>query len=60
VEDLDNIGKLGQGFTSVDELVEVNLGEEMDKRPMYINASLDSEQKHRIHELLREFMDCFA
>jgi hypothetical protein len=60
VEDLDDIGKLGQGFTSVDELVEVNLGEEMDKRPMYINASLDSEQKHRIHELLREFMDCFA
>jgi hypothetical protein len=52
VEDLDDIGKLGQGFTSVDKLKEVNLGGEMDKRPMYINVGLDSEQKDRMHELL--------
>jgi hypothetical protein len=52
--------KLGQGFSLVDELKEVNLGEECATRPTYVNASLPSHQKARMCTLLNEFLDCFA
>jgi hypothetical protein len=60
VEDLDEVGKLGQGFASVDRLEEVNLGKGNVSRPTYINKILFEEHKHRMSELLREFDDCFA
>jgi hypothetical protein len=60
VEDFDEVGKLGQGFTSIDELEEVDLGDECKIRPTYINASLTDGQKARVCCLLREFMVCFA
>jgi hypothetical protein len=45
VEDLEDDGKLGQGFTSVDELEEMDLGDGGTKRPIYINDTLSKEQK---------------
>jgi hypothetical protein len=60
VEDLDEVGKLGQGFASVDRLEEVNLGKGNVSRPTYINKILSEEHKHRMSELPREFDDCFA
>jgi hypothetical protein len=60
VEDLDEIGKLGLGFSSVDELQEVNLGEQGVSRPMYMKARLDEERKDKMCSLLWEFSDCFA
>jgi hypothetical protein len=60
VEDLDEVGKLGLGFSSVDRLEEVNLGDASTSRPTYINANLAGEQKTQMCELLREFVDCFA
>jgi hypothetical protein len=60
MDGLDDIRKLGQGFTSVDRLDEINLGGDMDRRPTYINAVLGGDQRRRMHELLQEFTDCFA
>jgi hypothetical protein len=60
VEDFVEVKKLGQGFSLVDELKEVNLGEECATRPTYVNASLPSHQKARMCTLLNEFMDCFT
>jgi hypothetical protein len=60
VEDLDDVGKLGQGFTSVDELEEVNLGKEGVAWPTYIQAGLLKDQKAQLCSLLEEFVDCFA
>jgi hypothetical protein len=38
-------GKLGQGFTSADDLVEVDIGSGDKPRPTFISAKLDSECK---------------
>ena len=38
-------GKLGHGFTSVDELDEINIGPGDRPRPMYISAKLNPEYK---------------
>jgi len=36
-------GKLGQGFTSANDLVEVDIGNGDKPRPMFMSAKLDSE-----------------
>ncbi|CAL5208784.1 unnamed protein product [Lathyrus oleraceus] len=41
-------------------LEEVDLGENGDKRPKYISASIDKELKSEVISLLKEFKDCFA
>ena len=53
-------GKLGHGFTSADELEQVDIGEGDRPRPMYICAKLDLEFKRELIALLREFRDCFV
>jgi len=40
-------GKLGQGFTSADDLVEVDIGSGDKPRPTIISAKLSSECKCR-------------
>jgi hypothetical protein len=53
-------GKLGHGFTSVDELEEVDIGPGDRPRLMYVSAKLDPEYKHELINLLKEYKDCFA
>ena len=53
-------GKLGQGFTSADELEEVDIGPGDRPRPTYQSAKLDPEYKRKLIDLLKEFKDCFA
>jgi len=53
-------GKLGHGFTSVDELEQVDIGEGDRPRPTYISAKFDLEFKRELIALLREFRDCFV
>jgi len=53
-------GKLGQGFTSADDLVEVNIGSGDKPRPTFIIAKLNSECKQQLADLLKEYKDCFA
>jgi hypothetical protein len=60
VEDFDEVGKLGQGFSSVDELEEVDLGKGVAHRPTYINVNLIVEQKEQVVVLMNESIDCFA
>ena len=64
-ENLDNPidgtnGKLGQGFTSADELEEIDIGPGDRPRPTYVSAKLDPEYKRELIDLLKEFKDCFA
>jgi hypothetical protein len=56
----DTEGKLGKGFTSVDELEEVDIGPGDRPRPTYISKKIDPEFRLKLIELLREFRDCFA
>jgi len=53
-------GKLGQGFTSADDLVEVDIGNGNKPEPTFISTKLDSECKRQLTDLLKEYKDCFA
>jgi len=53
-------GKLGQGFTSADDLVEIDIGNGDRPRPTFISAKLDCECKKQLTDLLKEYKDCFA
>ena len=52
--------KLGHGFTSADELEEIDISPGDRPRPMYVSAKLDTEYKQELIDLLKEFKDCFA
>jgi hypothetical protein len=60
VEDFDELGKLDQDFSSVDTLDKVDIGDGKIQRPTFVNANLSVEQKGKILELLRGYVDCFA
>jgi hypothetical protein len=53
-------GKLGHGFTSADELEQIDIGDGDRPRPTFISAKLDSECKQELINLLKEFKNCFA
>ena len=53
-------GKLGHGFTSADELEEIDIGSGDRPRPTYVSAKLDPEYKQELVNILKEFKDCFA
>ena len=51
-------GKLGHGFTSADELEEIDIGPGDRPRPTYVIAKLDPKYKQELIDLLKEFKDC--
>jgi hypothetical protein len=40
VEDFDDVVKLGCGFSAVDELNEIDIGDGVNRQPTYINKNL--------------------
>ena len=44
-------GKLGHGFTSADELEEIDIGPRDRPRPTYVSAKLDLEYKRELIDL---------
>jgi hypothetical protein len=44
-EDLDELGKLGRGFSSMDDLVKVDIGDGVVPQPTYVSACLNMSQK---------------
>jgi hypothetical protein len=53
-------GKLGYGFTSADELEEVDIGPGDKPRPTFISKKLHPELREVMIVLLRKYTDCFA
>jgi hypothetical protein len=45
VEDLDELGKLGHGFSSMDDLEKVGICDGVIPRPTYVSAHLNTSQK---------------
>jgi hypothetical protein len=60
VDDLDELGKLGRGFSSMDDLDEVDIGDGVISWPTYVSAHLNTSQKQEIIELLKAYTCCFA
>ncbi|KAK1697124.1 hypothetical protein QYE76_013821 [Lolium multiflorum] len=58
--DLTGDGKLGYGFTSADELEEVDIGPGDKPRPTFISKKLDPHLRSQMIALLKEYPDCFA
>ncbi|KAK1691756.1 hypothetical protein QYE76_008453 [Lolium multiflorum] len=58
--DLTGDGKLGYGFTSADELEEVDIGPGDKPRPTFISKKLDPQLREQMIALLKEYPDCFA
>jgi hypothetical protein len=57
IEDFYKVEKLGQGFSSVDPLEEIDIGDGITPRPTFINKSMSSEDKDAIIKLLRDYVD---
>jgi hypothetical protein len=53
-------GKLGYGFTSVDELEEVDIGPGDKPQPTFVSKKLDPSLREPMIALLNEYSDCFA
>jgi hypothetical protein len=45
VENLDEVGKLGRGFSSMDDIENVDIGGEVIPCPTYVSAHLNTSQK---------------
>jgi hypothetical protein len=58
--DLVDDGKLGYGFTSADELEEVDIGPGDKLRPTFVSKKLDPSLREPMIVLLKEYSDCFA
>jgi hypothetical protein len=58
--DLGDDRKLGYGFTSADELEEVDIGPGDKPRPIFISKKLDPSLREPMIALLKEYSDCFA
>jgi hypothetical protein len=58
--DLADDGKLGYGFTLVDELEEVDIGPGDKPRPTFISRKFDPSLREPMIALLKEYSDCFA
>jgi hypothetical protein len=60
IEDLDDLGKFGQGFTSADPIEEVDIGDGTVPRQTFVKKNLDTTFKLELIKLLKEYIDCFA
>jgi hypothetical protein len=58
--DLTDDGKLGYGFTSADELEEINIGPRDKPRPTFVSKKLCPYLRELMIVLLKEYADCFA
>jgi hypothetical protein len=58
--DLTDDGKLGYGFTSADELEEVDIGPGDKPRPTFISKKLSPCLREPMIALLKEYADCFV
>lgn len=48
------------GQATIDDLVEINLGTDLDPRPTYSSALLSLEENEQYQEFLQEHQDCFV
>jgi hypothetical protein len=53
IEDFEEVEKLGQGFSLVDPLEEIDIGDGITPRPTFVNMSMSLEHKYAIRKLLK-------
>ena len=58
--DFSDDGKLGYGFTSADDLEEIDIGPGDKPRLTFISKNLDPVLREEMIALLKEYRDCFT
>jgi hypothetical protein len=59
IEDFDEVEKLRQGFSSFVPLEEIDIGDGITPRLIFVNKNVSLEHKDAVIELLRDYVDCF-
>jgi hypothetical protein len=57
IEEFKDLDKLTQGFTSVDHLEEIDMGDGKTSRPTFVNKT---DPRNEMIGLLKEYSDCFS
>ena len=60
MDELEDLDKLGQGFTSINPFEEVDIGDGTILRPTFINKKSESNYKAELIALLKVYVDYFA
>jgi hypothetical protein len=60
IEEFRYLDKLGQGFTSVDPLEEIDIGDGKTPRLTFVNKTLKNDLRNEMIDLLKEYSDYFA
>jgi hypothetical protein len=60
IEEFRDLDKLGRGFTSIDPLEEIDIGDGKTPRPSFVNKTLEADPRDEMIGLLKEYSDCFA
>jgi hypothetical protein len=60
IEEFRDLDKLRQGFTSIDPLEEIDIGEGKTPRPTFVNKTLGTDTRDEIKSLIKEYSDCVA
>jgi hypothetical protein len=60
IEKFTDLDKLGQGFTSVDPLEEIDVGDGETPRPTFVNKTLETDPRDEMIGLLKLYSDCFT
>jgi hypothetical protein len=58
IEEFRDLDKLGQRFTSVDPLKEIDIGDGKTPRPTFVNKTLETDPRNEMIGLLKEYSDC--
>jgi hypothetical protein len=60
IEDFDEVEKLRQCFSSFIPLEEIDIGDGITPRPIFLNKNVSLEHKDAVIELLRDYVNCFT
>jgi hypothetical protein len=60
IEDFDEVEKLEQGFSLVNPLEEIDIGDGITPRLTFVNKNMSLEHKDAIIKLLRNYIDGFT
>lgn len=60
IVEFKDLDKLGLGFTLVDSLEEIDIGDGKTPRPNFVNKTLEAHPRDEMIGFLKEYFDCFA
>jgi hypothetical protein len=60
IEEFRDLDKLGQRFTFVNPLEEIDIGDGKTPRPTFVNKTQETDPRDEMIGLLKEYSDCFA